>query len=260
MAQADLNDTSSWVYVGWRDVGRGLRRSPPGNPFAVVVESERSEVLERYSRFLTAAAPPRACSPHMTGKKLLCHCLPGATCHTDRIIEECKLGRLAEPTRQLVDRGGWEATLVASLRSRGRVRFRSVELFLVFSISVPHRSFSFVGRRFTFVFFQPDGFPESLTKLLALGFGPLGLPESPAPPLSPSRKQPVKTPGRRGWRDLCGGAGLCSLGRWSLSERYPGWVFLEITKRLRERLLKEGKRNVQPQRTWKLNGLALELV
>ena len=90
LAQADLNDTSSWVYV----------------PFAVVVESERSEVLERYSRFLTATAAPRAC--HMMEKKLLCHCLVCATCHTDRIIEECKLSRLAEPTWQLVDRGSWK--------------------------------------------------------------------------------------------------------------------------------------------------------
>ena len=119
---------------------------------------------------------------------------------------------------------------------------------LAFDTSVPHRSFSFAGQRFTFVFFQPGRCIELLTELLALGFGPQGLAEPPAPAPSECMTLPVQAPGRRGWRDLHDGAGLCSQGRWSLRERqYPGGVFLELTQWLRDRLLSWERQVLEPK-------------
>ena len=72
-------------YIGRRCRQRGLRRSLYANDYKVS-EFGRQTAIERFTEKLSRDSELQDNLHTLSGKRLLCHCRPTESCHTDSII------------------------------------------------------------------------------------------------------------------------------------------------------------------------------
>ncbi len=75
------------VYIGRANPRKGLKKSPYANPFMVVKDGTRDEVIEKYREwFLSQPELVEQARKELKGKILGCWCKP-ESCHGDVIAE-----------------------------------------------------------------------------------------------------------------------------------------------------------------------------
>ena len=77
-------------YVGWGSSQRGLGHSPLCNSYKVSV-FRRKLAIQKFTEEIRTNPKLREHLPRLSGKRLICHCLPSQECHADSIIAEYKL-------------------------------------------------------------------------------------------------------------------------------------------------------------------------
>ena len=75
------------LYIGRGSMQRGLQRSAFANPYKVCVFG-RDSAVRNFERHLSADSSLRSQIVHLSGKRLLCHCLDSQRCHGDILIAE----------------------------------------------------------------------------------------------------------------------------------------------------------------------------
>ena len=74
------------LYIGRGSRQLGLQPSPWGNPFKVR-DHGLARAVDLYRQHVRDTPFFRRKVDHLEGKRLLCHCRPGAACHADVLIE-----------------------------------------------------------------------------------------------------------------------------------------------------------------------------
>ena len=79
------------IYIGREWASRRGRRflaaSRWANPFKVHDASSRGECLDRYESHVRASPGLLAALPELQGRRLVCHCSPGQSCHGDVLVK-----------------------------------------------------------------------------------------------------------------------------------------------------------------------------
>ena len=72
--------------------GRFVAASPFANPFRLADCPDRQSCIERFDAHLRSSSSLLKLLPKLSGKRLLCHCARGMSCHGDAIIKAfCEL-------------------------------------------------------------------------------------------------------------------------------------------------------------------------
>jgi len=198
------------VYIG--------RGSPFGNPFPMVDESDRSDVIERFRAWVkTQPELLRLIRTHLPGKSVGCFCAP-RPCHGDVIDEICRgeWDHLIPPEpvfvfgSNLAGRHGKGAALSAAREYGAKPGFGRGRTGHAYALPtkderIATRSLADVISEMQVFFDEAKGNPGTLYRFTKVGCGLAGLPEdvirefvlseSPENVLLPGQWEVFRTPG-----------------------------------------------------------------